>query len=92
MSSMDKGQRLRLGAVAVLVVVGLVAAVMFNRQPDYKVLFSNLSDKDGGAIVAQLTTLNVPYQYSEGGGAILIPAPGAPSRITRIDVLLKFFI
>ncbi|MEG3063917.1 MAG: flagellar basal-body MS-ring/collar protein FliF, partial [Comamonas sp.] len=74
MSSMDKGQRLRLGAVAVLVVVGLVAAVMFNRQPDYKVLFSNLSDKDGGAIVAQLTTLNVPYQYSEGGGAILIPA------------------
>ncbi|MBS7781182.1 flagellar basal-body MS-ring/collar protein FliF [Acidovorax sp. CCYZU-2555] len=74
MSSLDKGQRLRLGAVAVLVVVGLVAAVMFNRQPDYKVLFSNLSDKDGGAIVAQLTTLNVPYQYSEGGGAILIPA------------------
>ena len=74
MSSLDKGQRLRLGAVAALVVVGLVAAVMFNRQPDYKVLFSNLSDKDGGAIVAQLTTLNVPYQYSEGGGAILIPA------------------
>ncbi|MEG1455497.1 MAG: flagellar basal-body MS-ring/collar protein FliF, partial [Comamonas sp.] len=74
MSSLDRGQRLRLGAVAALVVVGLVAAVMFNRQPDYKVLFSNLSDKDGGAIVAQLTTLNVPYQYSEGGGAILIPA------------------
>lgn len=71
---MDRGQRLRLGAVAALVAVGLVAAVMFNRQPDYKVLFSNLSDKDGGAIVAQLTTLNVPYQYTEGGGAILIPA------------------
>ncbi|MCT9812624.1 flagellar basal-body MS-ring/collar protein FliF [Acidovorax sp. Be4] len=74
LSSMDRGQRLRLGAVAALVVVGLVAALMFNRQPDYKVLFSNLSDKDGGAIVAQLTTLNVPYKYTEGGGAILIPA------------------
>lgn len=71
---MDRGQRLRLGALAALVVVGLVAALMFNRQPDYKVLFSNLSDKDGGAIVAQLTTLNVPYKYTEGGGAILIPA------------------
>ncbi len=71
---MERGQRLRLGAVAALVVIGLVAAVMFNRQPDYRVLFSNLSDKDGGAIVAQLTTLNVPYRYSEGGGAILIPA------------------
>ena len=74
LSALDRGQRLRLGAVAALVVIGLVAAVMFNRQPDYKVLFSNLSDKDGGAIVAQLTTLNVPYQYAEGGGAILIPA------------------
>ena len=74
LSSLDRGQRLRLGAVAALVAIGLVAAVMFNRQPDYKVLFSNLSDKDGGAIVAQLTTLNVPYQYAEGGGAILIPA------------------
>lgn len=74
LSSLDRGQRLRLGAVAALVVVGLVAAVMFNRQPDYRVLFSNLSDKDGGAIVAQLTTLNVPYKYAEGGGAILIPA------------------
>ena len=71
---MDRGQRLRLGGIAALVVVGLVAAVMFSRQPDYKVLFSNLSDKDGGAIVAQLTTLNVPYKYTEGGGAILIPA------------------
>ncbi|MCD2512745.1 flagellar basal-body MS-ring/collar protein FliF [Comamonas endophytica] len=74
LSALDRGQRLRLGAVAALAVIGLVAAVMFNRQPDYKVLFSNLSDKDGGAIVAQLTTLNVPYQYAEGGGAILIPA------------------
>lgn len=74
LSSLDRGQRMRLGALAALVGIGLVAAVMFNRQPDYKVLFSNLSDKDGGAIVAQLSTLNVPYQYTEGGGAILIPA------------------
>ena len=74
LSSMDRGQRLRLGAAAALVAIGLVAAVLFNRQPDYKVLFANLNDKDGGAIVAQLTTLNVPYKYTEGGGAILIPA------------------
>ncbi|MGV2482201.1 UNVERIFIED_CONTAM: flagellar basal body M-ring protein FliF, partial [Salmonella enterica subsp. enterica serovar Weltevreden] len=38
------------------------------------VLFSNLSDKDGGAIVAQLSQMNVPYRYTEGGGAILIPS------------------
>lgn len=71
---MDRGARLRWGAIAVLLVVALGAAAMFYRQPDYKVLFSNLSDKDGGAIVAQLSQMNVPYRYTEGGGAILIPS------------------
>ncbi|MEX8192076.1 flagellar basal-body MS-ring/collar protein FliF [Comamonas guangdongensis] len=73
-NALDRGQRLRWGALAALVATGLVAAAVFYRQPDYKLLFSNLGDKDGGAIVAQLTQMNVPYKYSEGGGAILIPA------------------
>ncbi|MDR2324863.1 MAG: flagellar M-ring protein FliF [Acidovorax sp.] len=73
-NGMDRGQRLRWGAVAALVVAGLAAAFFYSRQPDYRVLFSNLSDKDGGAIVAQLTGMNVPYKYTEGGGAIMIPA------------------
>ncbi|MDR2300341.1 MAG: flagellar M-ring protein FliF [Comamonas sp.] len=73
-NALDRGQRLRWGALAALVAVGLVAAAVFYRQPDYKLLFANVSDKDGGAIVAQLTQMNVPYKYSEGGGSILIPA------------------
>lgn len=74
LNSMDRGQRLRWGALAALVVAGVAAAFFYSRQPDYRVLFSNLSDKDGGAIVAQLTGMNVPYKYTEGGGAIMIPA------------------
>ncbi len=73
-SALDRSKRLRFGAGIALLVAAVVAAVVLNRQPDYKVLFSNLSDKDGGAIVAQLSTMNVPYKYSEGGGAILVPA------------------
>lgn len=73
-ASLDRNQRILIGAVAALVVAGLVAALVFSRQPDYRVLFSNLSDKDGGAVVAQLTGMNVPYKYTEGGGAIMIPA------------------
>ena len=41
---------------------------------DYKVLYANLSDKDGGAVIAQLSQMNVPYKYAEGGNAILVPA------------------
>ncbi len=59
----------------VLAMVALLAfMLMANRGNDYKVLFANLSDKDGGAIVAQLTQMNVPYKYTEGGSAILVPA------------------
>ena len=74
MSALDRGQRMRLGVGAALLVAAAVAAIVLGRQPDYKVLFSNLNDKDGGAVVAQLSQMNVPYKYTEGGGAILIPA------------------
>jgi flagellar M-ring protein FliF len=61
------------GGLLALVAV-LVASLMMSRDEDYKVLFANLSDKDGGAIIAQLSQLNVPYKYTEGGTAILVPA------------------
>jgi flagellar M-ring protein FliF len=37
------------------------------------VLFSNLEERDGGAIVTALQQQNVPYRFSPGGGAILVP-------------------
>lgn len=74
LAAMDRGQRLRWGGLAALLVVAAAAAAFFYRQPDYRPLFSGLNDKDGGAIVAQLTQMNVPYKYAEGGGAIMIPA------------------
>lgn len=73
-AGLDRNQRIMFGAVGALVVAGLVAALMFSRQPEYRVLFTNLSDKDGGAIVSQLASMNVPYKYTEGGGAIMIPS------------------
>lgn len=61
--------------VGAAAVIAIMAGVwMWSQQPDYRVLFSNFSDKDGGAIVASLQQLNIPYKYAEGGGAILVPA------------------
>lgn len=60
-------------AVAILAVV-VAGLVMWSRQPDYRVLFSNLSDRDGGAIVAALQQQNIPYKVAESGGAILVPS------------------
>ncbi|HKN04412.1 MAG TPA: flagellar basal-body MS-ring/collar protein FliF [Buttiauxella sp.] len=59
------------GAAAIAI---LVAMVLWAKTPDYKVLYSNLADQDGGAIVTQLTQMNVPYRFSDNGSAILVPA------------------
>lgn len=74
LSALDRAQRMRLGVGVALLVAAAMAAIVMGRQPDYRVLFANLNDKDGGAIVAQLSQMNVPYKHAEGGGAILIPA------------------
>ena len=61
-----------LGVAALAAVV--LAMTMWSSKGDFKVLYANLSDKDGGAVIAQLSQMNVPYRMSEGGAAILVPA------------------
>ena len=63
---------LALGVVALGGV--LLALTLWNGHGDYKVLYANLSDKDGGAIISQLSQLGVPYRHADGGAAILVPA------------------
>ncbi|MDE3012139.1 MAG: flagellar M-ring protein FliF [Pseudomonadota bacterium] len=66
----------KLGAfMTILAVLALVAAAwMWNQQPDMKVLYGNLSDRDGGTIIAALQQMNIPYKFTDGG-AILVPGP-----------------
>ncbi|MFL9902935.1 flagellar basal-body MS-ring/collar protein FliF [Paraburkholderia fungorum] len=60
---------------AVALLVAIVAGLfLWSRAPDYKVLYSNLSDRDGGAIITALQAANIPYKFSDSGGAILVPA------------------
>ncbi|HEX2541136.1 MAG TPA: flagellar basal-body MS-ring/collar protein FliF [Caldimonas sp.] len=60
--------------IGVLALAGVVFALTaWNGKGDYKVLYANLSDKDGGAVIAQLSQMNVPYRMAEGGQAILVP-------------------
>ena len=74
LSLLTQSQKIKLAA-GLLALLGIgLAAIYMNRQPDWRVLFANLSDKDGGAIVAQLSQMNVPYRHAEGGGAIMVPA------------------
>ncbi len=51
----------------------LVGIVIWSQSPDYRVLYTNITEQDGGAIINALQQMNIPYQFSEGNGTILIP-------------------
>ena len=74
LAGLDQSQRLKMGlGVVLFLAIGIIGMVM-GRQAEWRVLYSNLADKDGGAIVAQLSQMNIPYKHADGGGAILVPA------------------
>ncbi len=58
-------------AVAAIIAV-LVGAILWSQQPDWKVLFSNLGEKDGGTIVTLLEQQNIPHRMSDNG-SIMVP-------------------
>lgn len=65
----------KLGIIVAIpaIIALLTGAWLWSQTPDYRVLYSNVSDQDGGAVIAALQQMNIPYKFSEGGGAILIP-------------------
>ncbi len=60
------------GAVAASFAL-IVGLFLWNSAPEYKVLFSNLAERDAGAVTATLQQMNVPYQ-TEANGTLLVPA------------------
>ena len=73
-SALDGAQKFKLALGVVLVLMVGLAGLFMGRQTDFRVLYANLADKDGGAIIAQLSQMNIPYKHADGGSAILVPA------------------
>ncbi len=72
--ALSLNQRIMVG-LGLMVMAGLLvfSALSSRSQQGFKVLYSNVSDADGAAIIASLQQMNVPYQFTEGGGAIMVP-------------------
>ncbi|HYP83215.1 flagellar basal-body MS-ring/collar protein FliF [Variovorax sp.] len=73
---------LMIGAAALAAAVAGFA--LWGQGPDYKVLYSNVTDRDGGAIIASLQQMNVPYKFAEGGNAILVAGDRVPEVRLRL--------
>lgn len=67
-------QKLGLMFAVAAIIALLSGSWMWSQTPDYKVLYSNLSDRDGGTVISSLQQMNIPYKMAEGGGAILVPS------------------
>lgn len=69
---------------AAAIAAAAAAFLLWSRAPDYGVLYTNVTDRDGGAIIASLQQMNVPYKFAEGGGAILVARDRVPEVRLRL--------
>ncbi|MGL6159390.1 flagellar basal-body MS-ring/collar protein FliF [Microbulbifer sp.] len=58
------------GAAGIAVVAVLL---MWAGAPEYRVLYSNLGESDGGRIIGELESRGIPYEFSQGGRTLLVP-------------------
>jgi flagellar M-ring protein FliF len=74
LGALPAAAKMKLGLGAAGLIAVLAALSMWSARGDYKVLYANLNEKDGGAIIAQLSQMNIPYRHADGGNAILVPS------------------
>ena len=67
-------QRIWLVIAALAVGGGLMAFTHWNRERDFKPLYTNLAAEDAGALVGKLKENGVEYRLGETGSAILVPS------------------
>ena len=73
LSRLSNQQKILLMVAVAAIIAIAVAASTWLKQADYRILFSNIGERDGGAIIAALDQMNIPYKFNESGGAIMIP-------------------
>lgn len=72
-SDLSPQNKLGLMVALAAIIALIVGSLMWAQTPDYRVLYGNLSDRDGGDVIDALQRQNIPYKTGEGG-AILVPS------------------
>jgi flagellar M-ring protein FliF len=62
-----------IGSIAAAV-AGFATLLLWSNEPEYRPLFTNLSQEDAAAIVNKLKDEHVPYRILSGGSSIAVPA------------------
>jgi len=67
-------QRVTIGLVIVAVAAGIYALVHWQKEGDFKPLYTGLAPEDAGAIVQKLKESGVEYRLPESGGVVMVPS------------------
>lgn len=67
-------RRFTFALLVLLPLAALAAAYLWFTPPVYRVLYTQLSDRSGGEVIAALEQLDIPYRLSAADGSIEVPA------------------
>ncbi len=67
-------QRITIAIVALAAVGGIYALVHYQKEADFKPLFTGVAPEDAAAIVQKLREGGIDYRLPEGGGSVLVPS------------------
>lgn len=78
LKSLSLRQRFMLAGVAIAAIVGILSFVHWNKERDFKPLYSSLSPEDAGAVVAKLKEGGEDYRLQDGDSTILVRSSKVP--------------
>ncbi|WP_410498988.1 flagellar basal-body MS-ring/collar protein FliF [Chitinibacter sp. S2-10] len=64
--TMSPARKMMAMVVVAVLIAAIAGSLLWSREPTYRVLFTNLPDKDGGAIVQSLEQMKIPYKLDAG--------------------------
>lgn len=74
-ASLSLKQRIGIVATALAVVAGLAAFLDWNKERNFRPLYTDLSAEDTGLVLAKLKESGVEYRVGGSGSTILVPGP-----------------
>jgi len=73
-AALSTPQKVGLAAVILFLAVALPLFIRWNRESNFKPLFTGMAPEDAGAIVAKLKETGIDYRLAENGTSVLVPA------------------
>ncbi|MGQ9847465.1 MAG: flagellar basal-body MS-ring/collar protein FliF, partial [Bacteroidales bacterium] len=67
------GKNLFLFLILFLSVIFIGMLIFWNTQPDFQVLYSNLSQEDAAEISSKLKEKKIPFKFNQSGTTIMVP-------------------